>query len=101
MDTGILSIIMNLLPWQFDGLGVLATIMFVWNLVLFSTFTIISLMRLFRHAGHVKSETDNSVEELSYLGAPAIAYLTLVSQVTLTCSTSWGYGLTVLAYVLW
>lgn len=101
MDTGILSIIMNLLPWQFKGLGHLATIMFVWNLMLFSAFTIISLMRLVTHASHVKSETSSSVEEMCYLAAPAIAYLTLVSQVSLTCSTAWGYGLTVLAYVLW
>lgn len=39
MDTGVLSIIMNLLPWQFRDLGILATIMFVFNLVLFTVFT--------------------------------------------------------------
>jgi hypothetical protein len=49
----------------------------------------------------VKSESMNKVEEMSYLAAPSIAYLTLVSQVALTCSTAWGYGLTVFAYVLW
>lgn len=101
MDTGIISIIMNLLPWQFNGLGILATIMFVWNLVLFSFFTLISLLRLFKYPRHVREESVYSIEEMSYLGAPAIAYLTLVSQVILTCSTAWGYGMTVFAYVLW
>ncbi|KAF2995892.1 hypothetical protein E8E13_004694 [Curvularia kusanoi] len=101
MDTGILSIIMNILPWQFRGLGVLSTIMFVFNLVLFTLFAILALTRLATFPRHVKSESLNQVEEISYQGAPAIAYLTLVAQVALTCSTAWGFRLTVLAYVLW
>jgi tellurite resistance protein TehA-like permease len=101
MDTGILSIIMNLLPWQFRGLGILSTITFLFNLLLFTIFTLLSLLRLLKHPSHVRSETLNSAEELSYLGAPPTAYLTLVAQVTLTCSTAWGYSWTVVAYVLW
>lgn len=101
MDTGIISIIMNILPWQFDGLGIISTIMFVFNLVLFTIFALLGIIRLFTFPRHVKSETLNQVEEISYQGAPAIAYLTLVAQVALTCSTAWGFRLTVLAYVLW
>lgn len=101
MDTGIISIIMHILPWQFRGLGIISTIMFVFNLVIFVTFAILALVRLFTFPKHVKTETINVLEELSYLGAPAIAYLTLVAQVSLTCSEAWGFRLTVLAYVLW
>ncbi|KAJ4986666.1 malic acid transport [Stagonosporopsis vannaccii] len=101
MDTGIISIIMNILPWQFDGLGIISTIMFVFNLVLFTVFTLLAITRLLTFPRHVKSESLNQVEEISYQGAPAIAYLTLVAQVALTCSTAWGFQLTVLAYVLW
>jgi tellurite resistance protein TehA-like permease len=49
----------------------------------------------------VKRESLNQIEEISYQGAPAIAYLTLVAQVALTCSAAWGFRLTILAYVLW
>lgn len=101
MDTGIISIIMHILPWQFSGLGIISTIMFVFNLVLFVTFTLLAIARLFMFPRHVKSQTLNQVEEISYQGAPAIAYLTLVAQVSLTCSDAWGFRLTVLAYVLW
>jgi tellurite resistance protein TehA-like permease len=101
MDTGILSIIMHLLPWQFRGLGILSTIMFVFNLVLFTTFSLLAITRLLTFPSHVKRESLNQIEEISYQGAPAIAYLTLVAQVALTCSTAWGFRLTVLAYVLW
>jgi tellurite resistance protein TehA-like permease len=101
MDTGILSIILNLLPYHFSGQGILSTILFVFNILIFAVFTLLSLARLFAHRHHVHSETLKSVEELSYLGAPPTAYLTLVAQVSLTCSTAWGYPWTVVAYVLW
>ncbi|KAJ4380750.1 hypothetical protein N0V86_004112 [Didymella sp. IMI 355093] len=92
---------MNILPWQFNGLGILSTIMFVFNLVLFTIFSLLAITRLFTFPRHVKSETLNQLEEISYQGAPAIAYLTLVAQVALTCSTAWGFRFTILAYVLW
>ncbi|KAF3043148.1 hypothetical protein E8E12_004626 [Didymella heteroderae] len=75
MDTGIISIIMNILPWQFNGLGIISTIMFVFNLVLFTTFSLLAITRLFTFPRHVKSESLNQVEEISYQGAPAIAGL--------------------------
>jgi len=101
MDTGIISIILNLLPWHFPGLGILSTILFVFNILLFTAFTLTSLLRLLKHAAHVQSETLNSAEELSYLGAPPTAYLTLVAQISLTCSTAWGYNWTIVACVFW
>lgn len=101
MDTGILSIILNLLPYRFSGQGILSTIMFVFNLVVFSSFVLISIIRLSLYPRHAKFEAINTVEEISYMGAPTIAYLTLVAQVSLTCSTAWGHGWTIFAYVLW
>lgn len=101
MDTGILSIIMHLLPWQFRGLGILSTIMFVLNLILVTAFSLLAITRLLTFPSHVKRETLNQFEEISYQGAPAISYLTLVAQVALICSTAWGFRLTILAYVLW
>jgi tellurite resistance protein TehA-like permease len=101
MDTGILSIILNLLPYHFTGQGILSTILFVFNLVLFTFFAALSIVRLLKFRQHVASQTFSSIEELSYLGAAPTAYLTLVAQVALTCSTAWGYRWTVAAYVLW
>lgn len=105
MDTGVLSIIMNLLPYQFRGLGILSTIMFIFNLTLFVFFTLVSVAQYLSHRSRRRSYIRNrmlsDLEELSYLGSPAIAYLTLVTQVTLTCSTAWGYHWTIVAYVLW
>lgn len=101
MDTGILSIILNLLPWTFRGQGILSTVMFIFNFFLFIAFSTMSILRLFRHRHHVRTQTLTSVEEQCYLGAPATAYLTLVAQVALTCSTAWGFHWTIFAYALW
>jgi tellurite resistance protein TehA-like permease len=101
MDTGILSIILNLLPYHFTGQGILSTILFVFNIVLFTLLALFSILRLVKHPQHVHTTTFSSAEELSYLGAPAIAYLTLVAQIALTCSTAWGFHWTIAAVVFW
>jgi tellurite resistance protein TehA-like permease len=101
MDTGILSILLALVPYRFAGLGILSTILFVLNVALFGAFALLSLARLYMHRSHVVQTTTTSLEELSYLGAPATAYLTIVAQVALTCSTAWGFRWTVVAYALW
>lgn len=101
MDTGILSILLNLHPWRFPGIGILSTIMFTLNLIIFVLFTLISLVRVAHHSSHIRHQTLTSLEEHSYLGAPLTAYLTLVAQIALTCSTAWGYRWTLTAYALW
>ncbi|KAJ9618651.1 hypothetical protein H2203_008853 [Taxawa tesnikishii (nom. ined.)] len=101
MDTGILSIILHLLPYQFRGLGILSTIMFTFNVGLFAIFSCIGLARLFLFTEHARNQAISMIEETSYLAAPCVAYLTLVGQVSLTCSTAWGHGWTIAAYVFW
>ncbi|KAI9809427.1 MAG: hypothetical protein M1827_006863 [Pycnora praestabilis] len=101
MDTGIISIIMNRLPYQFSGLPVLSTIVFVFNLVLFSIFMTISILRLIMYPRHIYNSIASNVEQLSLLAAPAIAFLTIVSQIGMICSTAWHHGFTLVAYVLW
>lgn len=101
MDTGIISIILNLLPWHFRGQGVLSTILFVLNLTIFTLFALVSIFRFIKFRSHVLHQTFTQEEQLSYLGSIPTAYLTLVAQVALTCSTSWGHRFTVLAAVLW
>ncbi|KAK5130621.1 hypothetical protein LTR08_001880 [Meristemomyces frigidus] len=51
MNTGIMSILMHQSPYQFHGLGVLSTIMFIFNLVLFSAMFLIGLTASTAHWG--------------------------------------------------
>ena len=101
MDTGILSIALHQLPYRFRGLGILSTIMFVLNLVLYILFITMYLLRWFYYPSQTLEHTVEDAEELALLATPAISYLTLIAQVALTCSQQWGYGFTIVAYVLW
>ena len=103
MDTAILSILMHQLPYQFHGLPVLATIMYVFTLVQFIIFISITILRwtVFRQAAMRK--TAGNLDEICFLGAPPIAFLTLAGLTALILSnTSWGgHAWTLVAYVMW
>ncbi|KAF1941803.1 hypothetical protein EJ02DRAFT_454793 [Clathrospora elynae] len=75
--------------------------MFTFNILLFALFSLLSILRLLKHASHIRAQILSNTDELCYLAAPAIAYLTIVAQVSLTCSQAWGYSWTIVAYVLW
>jgi len=101
LDTGVLSLITHNLPWQFSGLHVISTVLFVLNIVLFLTFSAVLIARWAMYPVETYRKTFADTEEIAFLGAPVIAYFTIVAQVGITCSTAWGHSFTVLAYVLW
>ncbi|KAK0867228.1 hypothetical protein LTR87_014682 [Friedmanniomyces endolithicus] len=71
MNTGILSIIMHQLPYQFRGLGVLSTIMFVFNIVLFAIFFTILVLRIIMYPkALVQSATSDFTESASQSPKP-------------------------------
>ncbi|ORY00160.1 hypothetical protein BCR34DRAFT_606365 [Clohesyomyces aquaticus] len=100
LDAGVLSIIMHVLPYQFRGLPVLSTIMFVFTLVIYATVWTCFLSRWVKYFAETRRRIFNDAEEVALLGAPIVAYFTvftIVGQVALTCSEAWGYRLTVFA----
>ena len=101
MDTGVLSILLHNLPYHFSGIGVLSTIMFVLNLVLWSLFSILFITRCVIFPKETRRHIFDDAEEIALLAAPTIGFQTLVAQVVLTCSESWGYRFMMLGYVLW
>ncbi|EMD00607.1 hypothetical protein BAUCODRAFT_28950 [Baudoinia panamericana UAMH 10762] len=103
MNTGILSILMHQLPWQFRGLAILSTIMFVFNIVLFTTFFIVLLLRITFFPKAIVESMSSNPTELTMTGAVPIAWFTIVSQVGLTVSTApWGgHAFFLVAVVFW
>jgi tellurite resistance protein TehA-like permease len=75
--------------------------MFVLNLCLFLLFGCIYVIRwtYFRRSTFMRTSSD--AEEIALQACPAITWLTLTMQVQLTCAQSWGYGFTILAFVMW
>ncbi|KAI7380533.1 hypothetical protein KC367_g5484 [Hortaea werneckii] len=103
MNTGIISILMHQLPYQFYGLGILSTIMFVFNLVLFIVFFILLLLRCIMYPQSLVKTCSTDISELSLVGTLPIAWFTLVAQVGLTVSNaSWGgQAFFIVALVMW
>ena len=101
MDTGVLSVILHQWPYPHHWLRVCSTIMFIANLCLFVFFGSIYLLRwtYFRRSTFMRTSSD--AEEIALQACPAITWLTLTMQVQLTCAQSWGYGFTILAFVMW
>lgn len=64
---------------------------------LFSTLTVLQWTLFFNRA----RKFIKNAEEIALQACPAIAWITITIQLQLTCAESWGYGFTILAYVLW
>ena len=101
MDTGILSIILHQQPYQFHGIGVLSTIMFVLNVVQFTLISFFLLLRCIKHPKETYNSVFSNPEDIAYLAAGAVAWLTIAAQLVLTCAQAWGHGWSVAAIVFW
>ncbi|KAK0318851.1 hypothetical protein LTR82_010273 [Friedmanniomyces endolithicus] len=103
MDTGILSILMHQLPYQFRGLGVLSTIMFVFNVVLFAIFFAILMLRVILYPRALVQSVTSDITECATMSTPVIAWFTITAQIGLTVSqASWGgHAWFLVAYVFW
>ncbi|KAK5122304.1 hypothetical protein LTR85_004215 [Meristemomyces frigidus] len=88
---------------KFNGLGVLSTIMFVFNIVLFTVMFTVLLLRCILYPTAIVKACTTNITELVMIGAVPIAWFTIVSQVGLTASTaSWGgHPWFLVAYVMW
>ncbi|KAK4494616.1 hypothetical protein PRZ48_013972 [Zasmidium cellare] len=103
MNTGILSILMHENPYQFNGLYVLSTIMFVFNIVLFIAFFAILMFRIVLRPRRFVETLMGDLQELAMLGTIPIAWFTIAGQVGITVSNAgWGsHAFTIVAYVMW
>jgi tellurite resistance protein TehA-like permease len=103
MNTGVLAIIMHQLPYQFKGLPVLTTIMYLLDLVLFIICSVITILRWTMYSKVVIRKTAGNLDEIALYGAPPITFLTLAALTGLIVSKAeWGgHAWSLVAYVMW
>ncbi|KAF1989368.1 hypothetical protein K402DRAFT_390945 [Aulographum hederae CBS 113979] len=107
MNSGLLSILLHNLPYQFSGVPVLSTILYLLDLVLFIIFLTIMILKYTLFTRRALSATLANIEELCFFGTLPISFMTLTAQTGLTGSTasSWPdriqHAFTILAYVMW
>lgn len=103
MNTGILGILMHQLPYQFHGLPVLSTIMYLADLTFFVIICSMTILRWTLYPKAAQRKTAASIDELSFLGAAPIAFLTLTSLTGIIVSNAYwgGHAWSLVAYVMW
>lgn len=102
MNAGALSQLIHHSPYRFNGIDILANILFVINLVLYVAFSCIFIVRFLWFRGTAYNEIVSNIGELTFFPCWAIAFMTLTSNVTLIVSNaSWGgYPFSLVAYAM-
>lgn len=103
MSTGILGILYHQQPYQFTGLRIISTIMYVLSVVLFALFSVPTILRWTVFHGVAVSRTQGSIDEVPLLACPPIAWLQIAALTSLCVSNSYwgGNAWTVVAVVFW
>ena len=102
MNSGALSGLIHNCPYDFNGRYVIAGVLFVINLVLFTVFSIIFCLRFIWFKGDAYKEIVNSMPELTFTPCWPISFMTLTTGVAVVVSnTSWGgHPFSVVAFVM-
>ncbi|PLB48809.1 hypothetical protein P170DRAFT_464414 [Aspergillus steynii IBT 23096] len=100
MGTGIVAILLAMLPFQAKWLYYLSIIVFLLNVVLFVLAAIVTIMRYALYPRSWSLMMHNPVDPL-YLATCPIGFATLIEMWVFICVPAWGYWATTLAWVLW
>ncbi|KIX04821.1 uncharacterized protein Z518_05692 [Rhinocladiella mackenziei CBS 650.93] len=103
MNAGIIGTLLRRLPYQFPGLQTISTIAFILDLALYIVFSAIYILHFVIFRQQAYDELVGSVADLCLFPCWSIAWMTLVSFVSLTASNaSWGgHPFTIVACVMW
>lgn len=100
MGTGIVSILLERLPYNAQWLHYLAIIVFVLNVVLFVMFTFISLVRYTVYRGIFMAMLKHPVQSL-FLGTIPMGLATIVNMCAFVIVPKWGSWALTLTWTLW
>jgi C4-dicarboxylate transporter/malic acid transport protein len=100
MGTGIVSILLEKLPYNAQWLHYLAIIVFVLNIVLFVASTIISVIRYTVYRGIFKAMVRHPVQSL-FLGTIPMGLATIVNMCAFVLVPKWGRWALTLTWTLW
>lgn len=100
MGSGIAAVVLHKLPYQFQGLDIIAHIVFVFNVLIFTLMVIISVYRYLRWP-KVFSLMLNHPSQSLFLGAIPNAMSTIIDYMALALIPYWGDGFAIFSWVLW
>ena len=99
--TGILSIILHQLDYQFRGLAIISQILWVLTIVLLLGFLVIYLARTCVFPAMVRQQLQTNIMETACLSSISIAFTTIIQMIVLNVVREWSRGWGVAALGLW
>ncbi|KAL8872828.1 MAG: hypothetical protein Q9174_001606 [Haloplaca sp. 1 TL-2023] len=98
--TGILSVCLFQLQWQFEGLQLIATIAWILSIVIYIIFLFIYMAKIYMVPGVVRRQLTKDITEVCCLSSPVITFGVIIDMVALVCAKAWGPSWGMAAYVL-
>ncbi|WEW59319.1 hypothetical protein PRK78_004788 [Emydomyces testavorans] len=99
--TGIIAVILHQLPYQFPGLGILSTIVWLYTIAVFATCLALYSLRIVLYPRHVVHQLRHSILETSCLASISIALTSITQMLALTVVRQWGDRWGLVAFALW
>ncbi|KAJ1036156.1 hypothetical protein NDA18_000022 [Ustilago nuda] len=100
MGTGIVSVLLHQLPYQFTGLGVISNVIFGFNVLLFLLFLAISIARYVIWPQLFWIMLFHPTQSL-FLGTFVMGMTTLISMCAISAAPAWGGGFITFTWVFW
>lgn len=102
MNTGILATLMHTLPYTFRGLNIIATVLYVLDMVFFIACSTLFSLRFMIYGKTAWEEISSDVNELCFTATLPISWMTLTTLTGLIVSNaSWGAAFTLVSYAMW
>jgi len=99
--TGILSVILHQLHYQFHGLAIISQIFWLITIVTLVGFLLIYILRIIIFPRHVAYQLSHNIMETCCLSSISIAFTTIIQMMALNLTSDWGKGWGFAAWVLW
>jgi tellurite resistance protein TehA-like permease len=100
MGTGVLSTLLNTLPYNGIWLYWISVVMFVLNLTIFLVVSSLSLLRYFFYPEAWRIVLNHPVQAFSLAAIP-MAFATVENMTVLVCMPIWGHWAETLAWIMW
>lgn len=100
MGTGIVGQLFHILPYNGVGLHYLSVIFFVLNVSLFTSFTIISVLRYTLYPEIWTAMIRHPTQSL-FLGTFPMGFATIVNMFVFVCVPAWGPWAVTMAWAMW
>lgn len=100
MGTGIVSILLNTLPYNGNWLYWISVVIFAFNVLLFGVFLLVSIMRYVLYPEIFPVMVKHPTQSL-FLGTFPMGLATIINMICFVCVPVWGPWASYLAWGLW